>query len=76
MEIYRKIYVNIRDIQKIFGFDFYRAREVLVDAMKIQPKNYSCTEGKVLLEKVLEVQGINRSFWLEQQKARENNGKQ
>ena len=68
MDLLKKTYVNIKDIQRIFGFDFYKAREVLADAMKIQSKNYSCLEKKVLLQKVLEVQGIDMNFWLNQQR--------
>jgi len=74
MELLKKTYVNIKDIQRIFGFDFYKAREVHADAMKIQSKNYSCLEKKVLLQKVLEVQGIEMNFWLNQQRGGSSNG--
>lgn len=67
-ETYRKTYVGIRDIMELFNFGYAKSKMIFENAKRIHSKYYSSLENQVLLEKVLESQGItNMDFWYKQQ---------
>lgn len=67
-QAYMKTYVGIKDIMELFNIGYDKARIIYTDAKRLHSKVYSSLENQVLLEKVLESQGIvNVDFWYKQQ---------
>ena len=70
-QTYQKSYIGVCDVMTLFNVGYIKARKIVSDATKLHSKNYSRLENQVLLEKVLEVQGItNISLWIQQQECR------
>lgn len=67
-EAYTKSYVGIKDIMRLFNVGYSKARIIFDGAQKLHSKNYSSLENQVVLQKVLESQGISDfDFWSKQQ---------
>lgn len=75
VDTYTKTYVGITHIMKLFNVGYSKAKVIFNDAREIQPKYYSSLENQVLLQKVLESQGIDFDFWSKQQEKRTKSSK-
>lgn len=65
---YARYYVGIRDIMCLFNVGYPKAKNIYNNAKKLHSKTYSSLENQVLLEIVLEAQGIkNVDYWSRQQ---------
>lgn len=70
-QAYLKSYVGVKDIMEMFNIGYDKARLIFTNAKRLHSKNYSSVENQVLLEKVLEAQGIqNIDLWYRQQEKR------
>lgn len=75
-QAYLKSYVGVKDIMEMFNLGYAKARVIYASAKRLHPKNYSSLENQVLLEKVLESQGIqNIDFWYKQQEKKSKSSK-
>jgi len=67
-QAYMKTYVRIKDIMELFNVGYDKAKTIYDESKRNHTKCYSSLENQVLLEKVLETQGIkNIDFWYKQQ---------